>query len=329
MTNQENYQFELITEKRRAEVESKAKQYLYTQKKRRPYYDLSFANAYNHDEEVTTEYYCSEEEFAHLSQLLIDAFNKKFPSQGPIATIDELNKKRCIYELHGFDPELDNFLSSDSENGIEVTEFGPVPHYHYCMSCYFWDFTTGRMSKRSRFSVELTDDEYIYLLTEQLLDRSPNTYNRLVFSRPDLANKICGYAEMSCFDFIEIRFNPYLIIFDELLDDAEAIDGPVSVNGYIYSDGKFPDYYSISVHTKGRQLSICEEFFLVEKPQSELRKLEDIDADKVQKLLGARNYSQMLNTMRSRCTNPSPFDAVKSWLDKEHLSYKESTGQKY
>lgn len=325
MTNQENNQFELITEKRRAEVESKAKQYLYTQKKRRPYYDLSFANAYNHDEEVTTEYYCSEEEFAHLSQLLIDAFNKKFPSQGPIATIDELNKKRCIYELHGFDPELDNFLSSDSENGIEVTEFGPVPHYNYCMSCYFWDSTTGRMSKRSRFSVELTDDEYIYLLTEQLLDRSPDSYNRLVFTRPNLAMKICGYAEMSDFG---VRNAPYLIIFDELLDDAEAIDGPVSVNRYIYSNGIFLDSYNISAHTNGRQLSICEENFIGEKPQSEWRKLEDIDADKVQKLLGVRNYSQMLNTMRSLCTNPSPFDAIKAWLDKEHLSYKESTGQK-
>ena len=98
----------------------------------------------------------------------------------------------------------------------------------YIMSCYFWDSTTGRMSKRHRFSVELTDDEYIYLLTEQLLDRSPNTYNRLVFDRPDLAEKVCGIAELSFFDGNEIGDNPYLIIFDELLEDAEAIDGPAS-----------------------------------------------------------------------------------------------------
>lgn len=152
MAKEEKSQLELIVEKRRAVVESKAKQYLYTQ------------------------------------------------------------KKRTSYSKRGFDP----------------TEINPAPHYLYSMSCYFWDSTTGRMSKRHRFSVELTDDEYIYLLTEQLLDRSPNTYNRLVFDRPDLADKICGIAELSFFDGIEIGGNPYLIIFDELLEDAEAIDGPAS-----------------------------------------------------------------------------------------------------
>lgn len=328
MADQKKCQFELIAEKRRAEVESKAKQYFYTQKKRMPYYDLSIANADNHDEEVTVEHYCSEEEFAQLSQHLIDAFNKKFPSQGPITTIDELNRKRCIYELHGIDPTIDKFLSSDSERGIVVTEIGPTPHYLYNMSYYFWDSTTGRMSKRNRFSVELTDDEYIYLLTEQLLDRSPDTYNRIVFSCPDLAKKICADAENPFSGDDDLRYNPYLIIFDELLEDAEAIDGPVSVNDQIYDDGDFPVNYSISGRTEGRQLSISEDDCFGARPLSELRKLENIDADKVQKLLGARNYTQMLNAMRSLCTTSSPFDAIKAWLDKENLSYTESTAQK-
>ncbi len=328
MLDQEKCQFELIAEKRRAEVESKAKQYFYTQKKRMPYYDLSIANASNLEEEVTVKHYCSEEEFANLSQHLIDAFNKKFPSQGPITTIDEINKKRCIYELHGIDPIIDKFLLSDGERGISVTEIGPAPHYRYCMSCYYWDSTTGRMSKRYRFTVELTDNEYIYLLTEQLLDRSPNTYNRLVFSRPDLAEKICYNSELAYYYDFAIRNNPYLIILDEVLEDAEAIDGPVSVNEQIYDDGDFPANYTISGRTEGRQISIYEEDEFGARPQSELRKLENIDADKVQKLLGARNYTQMLYAMRSLCTTPSPFDAIKAWLDKEHLSYQESTVQK-
>ena len=56
--------------------------------------------------------------------------------------------------------------------------------------------------------------------------------------------------------------------------------------------------------------------------------LKDIDADKVKKLLGTRNYTQMLYAMRSLCSTSSPFDAIKEWLDKEHLSYKESTVKK-
>ena len=325
MADQEKSQFELIVEKERAEVEAKAKQYFYTQKKRMPYYDLSIVNANNHDEGITDEYHCSEEEFANLSQHLIDAFNKKFPSQGPITTIDELNEKCCIYELDGIDPTIDKFLSSDSERGISVTEIGPTPHYKYNMSYYFWNSTTEGMSKRNRFSVELTDDEYIYLLTEQLLDRSPNLFNRLFFSKPDLAKKICEDAENPFSGDDDIRDVPYLIIFDELLEDAEAIDGPVSVNERIYDDGDFPANYSISGRTEGRQLSIYEEDEFGARPQSKLRKLENIDADKVQELLEACNYAQMLNALRPLCTTPSPFDAIKAWLDKEHLSYKEST----
>jgi hypothetical protein len=196
----------------------------------------------------------------------------------------------------------------------------------YKMSCYYWDSTTGRMSKRHRFFVELTDEEYIYLLTEQLLDRSPNTYNRLVFSRPDLAEKVCGIAELSIYDGYEIGENPYLIIFDELLEDAEAIDGPESVSDLIYTDGYCIPDYAISCQANGRLLSICELERRGAESVSELRKLEDIDADKMQRLLGTRNYTQMLYAMRSLCTTSSPFDAIKAWLDKEHLSYKESTG---
>ena len=198
----------------------------------------------------------------------------------------------------------------------------------YNMSCYFWDSTTRRMSKRHRFSVELTDEEYIYLLTEQLLDRSPNTYNRLVFNRPDLAEKIWSIVDLLFFEGYEIGGNPFLIIFDELLEDAEAIDGPASVSDLIYIGWKSNPPIAISCHTNGRLLFICEEEYFGAESISELRKLEDIDADKVQKLLGARNYTQMLHSMRSLCSTSSPFDAIKAWLDKEQLSYKESTVQK-
>ena len=328
MATKEKCKIELIADQIRAEVEAKAKQYFYTQKKRTPYYDLSIANPDNLEEEVTVEYHCSEKEFAHLSQHLIDAFNKKFPSPKPITTIKELNKKSCIYELKGIDSTVDKFLSSDSERGNAVTEIDPEPHYRYGMSLYYWDSYTGRMSKRYHFSAEFTDDEYIYLLMEQLLDRSPNTYNRLVFSKPKLAEKIINDSELSYYYDFEIRNNPYLIIFDEILEDAEAIDGPESVDEQIYDDGDFPVNYSISGHTRGRLLSIHEEDEFGARPQVELRKLENIDADKVQNLLGAQNYPQMLYAMRSLCSTPSPLDVIKAWLDKEHLSYNESIIQK-
>ena len=121
MAKEEDSLFEELVEKERAEVESKVQHYLYSQKKRKPFF----------------------------------------------------------------------------KRDIDRTETDSAPHYQYGMSCYFWDSATGRMSKRYRFSVELTDEEYIYLLTEQLLDRSTNTYNRLVFDRPDLAKRICNSSNLS------------------------------------------------------------------------------------------------------------------------------------
>lgn len=226
MANQEKCQSELIAEKKRAEAEAKARKYLYTQKKRKPYFIFTGIDDTDNPGEMIFSTNSLHVDLPPIIQLFIDTYNKQNPSDNPATTIDEVSKKCHLYELQGLNPKLDNFLDYFNDLGMLLYEIDPTEHYRYSMSFYYWDSIKQRMSKREPFSAELSDEEYIYLLTEQLLYQSPDSFNRLVFNRPDIARKISDEAHVEYYDHIHIGNNPYLIIFDEVLEDVEAIDGP-------------------------------------------------------------------------------------------------------
>ena len=226
MADQEKCQLELISEKQRAKVESKARKYLFSQKKRKPYF--TFTGIYDTDDAGEMIYSTNSlrVDLPHIIQLFIDTYNKQNPSDSPVTTIDEVSKKCHLYELQGLNPELDKFLDYFNDLGMLLYEIDPTERYRYSMSFYYWDSIKQRMSKRESFSIELSDEEYIYLLTEQLLYQSHDSFNRLVFDKPDIARKISDEAHVEYYEHIHIGNNPYLIILDEVLEDAEAIDGP-------------------------------------------------------------------------------------------------------
>ena len=212
-------------EKRRAEAEAKAREYLYTKKERKPHFTFTGIDDTDNPEEAILITDSLHVDLPRIIQLFIDTYNKQNPSDSPVTTIDELSKKCHLYELQGFHPELDSFLDFFNDFGMLLYEIDTTERYYYSMSYYFWNSTKQRMSKREAFSTELSDEEYIYLLTEQLLYRSPDSFNRLVFDRPDIARKISDEAHVGYYDRTHIDSNPYLIILDEVLDDVKAIDG--------------------------------------------------------------------------------------------------------
>ena len=69
------------------------------------------------------------------------------------------------------------------------------------------------------YGVELTDEEYLYLLTEQLFD-SCFSFNRLLLYKPELAREICNATDGTATMY---ALNPYLIIMDEVVEDAKKI----------------------------------------------------------------------------------------------------------
>jgi hypothetical protein len=73
-----------------------------------------------------------------------------------------------------------------------------------------------------KVKASLTDEEYVYLLTQRLLNDS-FSFNRLLLYRPELAQKINEQFDGCCNDFLFESDTPFLIVFDEVNADAEAI----------------------------------------------------------------------------------------------------------
>ena len=325
MKKQES-QVEKYLAEQRYKAEARCKDYLYNHKVRKPYYTFSGVCDDEEGDEMKLSLHFPHDKFNNIIRLFIDVYNKKNPSNSPVTTIDELKQNCRLYELKGINPKLDTFFKKIDDYGLLLYEIESQPHYYYKMSYYFWNSVEQKMSKRYSFTSELSDDEYLLLLTEQLLNRLSNSYNRLVFDHPDLAEKISGDAESLYYDDTKIDSNPYLIIFDEVLEDAEAIDGPASVSDELYFDNRLHSQYCICAHTDGHKLTICEDDWTETIPIAELRNLENIDADKVQKLAKARNYSQMLVFLKKHCKSSSAFEDIKAWLDSNHLTYNETKG---
>ena len=107
---------------------------------------------------------------------------------------------------------------------------------------------------------------------------------------------------------------------------AVAVDDPMSVSECLYYDDRFNSLYCVCGHTDDGILTICENDWSDTIPLDELRTLDNICADEVQKRLGAHNYAQMLETMKSRFNTPTAFDDIKAWLYSEHLNYYETKG---
>ena len=232
MANKEKCEFELTDEKRRAEAEAKAREYLYTQKPRKPHFTFTGVIDEGDRGEIIYSTNSLHVDLPHIIQLFIDTYNKKYPSDSPVTTIEELNKKCHLHKLYKLNPELDKFLDYFYDELLMLLyEIDPTERYQYNMSFYCWDPVKKRMSKREYFSTVLSDEEYIYLLTDQLLCPTYDSFNRLVFDRPDIARKISDAAHVEYYNHIHIGNNPFLIIFDEVLEDAKAIDEPASVNG--------------------------------------------------------------------------------------------------
>jgi hypothetical protein len=99
-----------------------------------------------------------------------------------------------------------------------------TPLHAYLFSGYRYDVNTQTMDTHRYYRrVVLTDEEYLYLLTEHVNDRY-FTFNRLLLLNAPLAQKICA-ATADVDSTMVASTNPYLILMDEVASDMETIVG--------------------------------------------------------------------------------------------------------
>jgi len=101
---------------------------------------------------------------------------------------------------------------------------GRVVHY-YAMSKSFCDVENGEIKKKVGFGVELSDDDYVYLVYLIITHNHEYFLSDLFIQNPELAKKI--YLSSMWTQPIgdeDVKHLPFLISFDELEEDARMIE---------------------------------------------------------------------------------------------------------
>jgi len=101
---------------------------------------------------------------------------------------------------------------------------GRVVHY-YAMSRSFCDVENGEIKKNVGFGVELSNDDYVYLVYLIITHNHEFFLSDLFIQDPELAKKIYLYSMWSKpFGDEDVKHLPFLISFDELEEDARKIE---------------------------------------------------------------------------------------------------------
>lgn len=204
-----------------AECEAKAREYFAT-KQRIKYYLLSGRLELGSECHYLLPF--SDEEVALVKQLVVDEYKAYMDEdEGPIAsTFEEVCEDLPLYELEG-NEELDRLVFEPAQDDF-IGEYVNVhkidfehPRYLYRASYFEYGMEKPYVTK-----VELTDEDYIYLLTQKLLN-DHFSFNRLLLYRPELAQDINEQLDGCLHDYEWESNNPFLIMLDEIDMDAAAI----------------------------------------------------------------------------------------------------------
>lgn len=143
---------------------------------------------------------------------------KQIIKENEIEELLYINEYEELYDLI-IDPLRDDI----ERDGYVVTEIDfEHPHYYYQTTCIGYDKEKKEPRHPVKVKVQLTDEEYIYLLIQNMLEKNL-TFNRLIMLRPELAQKINLQIDGCYYDYNIKWDEPFLVIFDEINADAEKI----------------------------------------------------------------------------------------------------------
>ena len=210
--------------KKTAECEARAKAFFATKERKK-----SYVFSGEVPENCPRSFLCclSDEEVARIKVLTVELYNDYVKKHLPnwdetdlVSSFEQLCKEDMLAELYGENQELDDLIFDryTRYDGPFILHDIDLQHAH-CV----YDMTYQEFGKEPvKVKAHLTDEEYVYLLTQCLLnDRF--SFNRLLLYLPELAQKINEQLDGCCNDFVFESENPFLIVFDEVNADVEAI----------------------------------------------------------------------------------------------------------
>ena len=184
--------------------------------------------------DITQYVFLTDDEVAALKNYILECYNKQYPDEA-VDSWETFNHEvlECV-DKDFFDdmnetPGCWKDLISDKLTNAQMTpnfiDFDDFK-YFYRFSCYIYGPEKKEIYGPNSFIAILSDDDYCTLLALQLTIERGLTYNNLWEISPDLAKSISDIVANLYMDdrIIEQHNNvPFLVIFDELIEDAKTL----------------------------------------------------------------------------------------------------------
>jgi len=186
--------------------------------------------------------------------------------------------------------------------------------HRFSVSAYWMD--GNLLDEREEVDVRLTNEQYIYLLTEVLYNEF-FSFIDLVRYNPALAQEIVELITP------KVDFTPTMISFDDIYIDREQIDGPLCAYSFLCGgkENNRTCVLSLAVHWRQKMKIDLE---VVEqtgngKTSGYSKSIDQIDAKAVMHLLGANNYSEMMCMIEQRFNTSNAYDDLLNYLNENHI----------
>ena len=266
----------------------------------------------------------SDEEVVRLKQLFSEALVCYLNLPNKEYSLEEIKKEANLWELKGQIEELDEmFFTPCEENYFMDPEDIDFEHpvYFYNMSCYVFNAEEKKVQGPAPFRIQLSDEEYVYLLTQQLMCRDNFTLNRMFEMNPELAMKINRQAEDAYYGFMSFYRMPFLVTMDEVVDDAYQLDGPAPFHMRLYDDyTKTVEIYYV-LYVRSRKVCMLKEVINKVDHSIMCYTLKDISADELMTSLEIFDYEAMAEEICKRFGGKGGYEQFRSFLDIKKIVY--------
>ena len=212
------------TRTRTEDAEAMAKNYFYYRKNTEPYYWVTGAGGVGFSDDNEGFVNISDVEVARIKQIVIDTANSQEGSTKSINSFKEALEIVQFRHLFRTNNELFNMLQERLnyiDIGLPDIDFS-IRYYDIKFSVICYNYRDNSLKLPINVYVKLTEEEYLSLLENVLIHQEGYTYNCLMIDNPGLVSKIYNAL---MYDY-EIYDMPYIILFDEALEDAKVI-GPL------------------------------------------------------------------------------------------------------
>lgn len=243
-----------------------------------------------------------------------------------------------ILDSEGHDDIIDTLLDNDTPYSLDLIDcFDPDNTLKFTRFSIIERNEDGEFMPQKHISVELTDDDFKWLLTKMFICRGSYSFNLMLSEKPDLAYKINQHLIWASAGFMYENYNPFLIEMTEIKEIATSILNPFKDVLNLFSSTD-PDirhfahtkYFGVKegeIHTSSTASKICNTYMHFKGTKVVFTHYEiydDIESDNLSEIsletsvileiLNLKEPNDIYPYMVEHFNTPDSFDRIKETL---------------